>query len=367
MSESVKLQTGQIELGRIRDIRRAGVVILADGVEILTLTYIPDSALVLMMDGATYASGIGLVNQIGTPVEDAICDKINTYLGLKQMKLTNDNIKMLLGYIEKWNNGTLPIKTTGVGEVEGKGAKAKKVFKVDLGRTTLALDINYQFTIDDGMGNIKEFELPSMIKDFISEEFSKLVGEKELTTEILSGLNNSCSGVVVNWSEPMLTGGDYKEPSTLIATAIVNLYARQIANHKELEEAEKKKAERDEKNASKEPKKASVKDILYCMIQDKIIRGIGTDSNKLNMEITPAGYGYDYEAFVLEVVDPIYRFTQRKAIKESIETANSDSYNQYTEYGKILDEVLSKFAKTGKIDSEECVEYLNTFSAKEDK
>lgn len=365
MSESIKLQTGQVELGRVRDIRRAGVVILADGAEILTLTYVPDSSLVIIMDGAVNASGLGLVSQIGTPLEDAICGKINAYLGMRQIQLTNENIKMLLGYIEKWNNGTLPIKTTGAGEIEGKGSKAKKVFKVDLGRTTVAIDVDYQFTVDDGMGNIEKFELSSELQDFVKDEFNKIVGEKELTEEMLADLNDSCVGSVANWSAISLAGLDCKEPNSLIATAMTRLYAKQIGNHKELEEAEKKKAEREEKNASKEPKKASVKDVIYAIIQDKIsLIGKGEDKC-LNM--TLPSFGYDYEAFILEVVDPIYRATQRKAVKEKIESEHEKAYEQYMAYSDIIVELIERFDATGKIDSEECVEYLNAFSAKEDK
>ena len=67
MSEGSKLSVVQVELGRIRDIRRAGIKISKGEEEILTLAYVPDSALAIIMDGSTYAQGLGLVNQIGTP------------------------------------------------------------------------------------------------------------------------------------------------------------------------------------------------------------------------------------------------------------------------------------------------------------
>lgn len=360
MSEGSKLSVVQVELGRIRDIRRAGIKISKGEEEILTLAYVPDSALAIIMDGSTYAQGLGLVNQIGTPLEKTIYEKINAYLGMKGLRLDDSNLGSLLKVIEEFNNGSRPINDDTAGEIKEKGSRAKKVFTIDLGRTTLSLDVDYKFTIDDGFGNSKDFVFPEMIDMLIKERFEKDTLEKEYTEEIGDRIVKECLSSVLNWSTPIFTGLKCTEAGMDIMSGAIKLYIEQLLNHVALVETAKKKAEREEKEANKEPKKVPKKDVLYCMIQDKIATKLSINCDRYG-GISLPGYGFDYEAFILEIIDPIYRCTQRKAVKESIEVEGKEDQHIIIEYGLLIDKIIEQLVDTGKIDAEEPVAYLNAF------
>lgn len=360
MSESSTLSVVQVELGKIRDMRRAGIKISKGDEEILTLTYVPNSAIVIIMDGTTYAQGLGLVNQIGTPLEKTIYDKINAYLGMKGLRLDDKNLGSLLKVIEEFNDGSRPINDDNAEEIKEKGARAKKVFTVDLGRTILSIDVDYKFSIDDGFGNSKDFVFSEMIIMTLKEKFERYTAEEEFSPEIADRIAKECLSIVLNWSAPVFTGLNCAEAGMTVMLNAIKLFTAQIANHKALAIAEKKKAEREEKEASKEPKKAPKKDVIYCMVQDKIATKMLVNSERYGTISLP-GYGFDYEAFILEIIDPIYRCTQRKAVKESIEIEGKDDQHVYLEYGLLIDKIIEQLVDTGKIDAEEPVNFLNAF------
>lgn len=340
-SKALILKPSLVEMSRTRGIRRAGIKIIANGEDVLTLTYVPDSSLVIIIDGQTIASGLGLITNLEKDGH-AMALKINAYLGLKHIKIDESRLIFLMETLKAFNDNESVFVTDF--KVKEKGSRAKRVYSIDMGRAILSLDTSNILTIDDGLGETEEFELLNCVDVDINLEMVDNPNSKdEEDIDNISIDNDFLKSKVKSFkSETKCNLNKYSEEELFKVIKI--LLISQAKNLKELNALEIKKQKKAEQQLHKELKPGNKKMLFYVMITNIIDSYKYTDSevyNRLSLEY----YYPDYSKYILEVVEPIYKLTQKKGVTEylgsSIEDINSKEF--IDAYIKILKEIIPLF------------------------
>lgn len=360
MEEQRKIRAVQVEMPRIQGVRRAGIKILINEEELITITYVPDGSLVIIMDGQTTASGLGLITEVES-LGETMANKINAYLGLKHMKLSVDTLKTLLVMLYDFNDGKTDITTDH--EIKSKGSRAKRVYTIDLGRAVLNIDTEQILTLDDGFGNEAKFDMTNCVK---VEPNPELTGDSKKDKDKEHFLTTCSNEELESRFKPFDTDLNLRNYTIeRLLTSARELTIAQAINLAELNLAEEKKRIREEEKANKEPKGAGKKDVLMLMIHS-LIEDTKDHKPEVYERLSLDTYNMNYADYIAEVVEPIYRLSQRKSVIDYLGERISDpnSIEFMDTYEPVLCEIIWAFDPKAENVMTEEMKKLDIFSSK---
>lgn len=311
----VTISAVQKEMSAMHGIRRGAIDIKVNDDVFATITYIPNSSVVLVMDGDTYATGLGLITE---PAKFATVTvpRLDMYLKNKHLTLASGNLEKILQILSAIDKGEVTLPISEEEPYKEKGSKAKRELILDLGRGIITGKLNsvgtLEISFDDGWGNMP---------------FTEMIFEEDSNGGIAE-ISNAINGTAkfANFTK------------IKVVQALEHMLKYFTRLKVEMAEAEKRKAEREAKKAEKEPKKASPRNVHLAMITEII----SSNHEKLNNPISIFDFKYDYEEWLLKVIEPIYNLGQRKENKEKLE-AKDDTVLTYMQYSKYYTELVITF------------------------
>lgn len=329
----VTISAVQKEMGAMHGVRRGAIDIKVNDNIFATITYIPSSSVVLILDGDTYATGLGLITE-PEKFATVTVPRLDMYLKNKHLTLASDNLEKILQILSAIDKGEMTLPISEEEPYKEKGSKAKREVIFDLGRGVLTGRLNnvgsLEVSFDDGWGNMP---------------FTKVIFEEDSNsgiTEMQTAINETNKYV------------NFAKITVLEALDYMLSYFTKLKV--EIAEAEKKKAEREAKKAEKEPKKASPKNVHLAMITEIV----SSNHKKLNNPITIFDFKYDYEEWLLNVIEPIYNLGQRKENKEKLEVKD-DAVLTYMQYSKFYTELVITF-DCNVVEVEDTTKEMDTFN-----
>lgn len=323
----------QREMSAMHGVRRGAIDIKVNDNVFATITYIPDSSVVLVLDGDTYATGLGLITE-PEKFATVTVPRLDMYLKNKHLSLASDNLEKILQILSAINKGTVTLPISEESPYKEKGSKPKRELIFDLGRGVLTGKLNdvgtLEVSYDDGWGNMP---------------FSELIFENN-SNKGIETLDASIDGT--------LKFANFTKITVVEALNHMLQYFTKLKN--ELAEAEKKKEEREAKKAEQEPKRADNKMVHTAMIID-IVEKHSFDKDKL---LSLADFNFDYEGWILKVIEPIYRMGQRKINKDALEVKDNleETYKNYQGFYK---EFVVTF-DCNAVEAEDTAKEMDTFN-----
>lgn len=329
----VTISAVQKEMGAMHGVRRGAIDIKVNDNIFATITYIPNSSVVLVMDGDTYATGLGLITE---PAKFATVTvpRLDMYLKNKHLTLASENLEKILQILSAIDSGKMTLSISEEEPYKEKGAKAKRELIFDLGRGRLTGKLNsvgtLEVTFDDGWGNMPFTKL------IFEENSNDGIAEIQLAINATDKYANFTKITVVEALEYMLK------------------YFTELKV--EIAEAEKKKQEREAKKAEQEPKKADNKMVHTAMIIG-IVETYSYDEEKL---LSLTDFNFNYEEWILKVIEPIYRIGQRKANKDTLEIKDN-SEETYKNYQVFYKELVKTFDRNT-VEAEDTTKEMEAFN-----
>ena len=209
------------------------------------------------------------------------------------------------------NENTGGIKMSEVYQVPTNTKETSKetIYYIDLKCSKLSMDFGFNLTIDDGLGNIKNYRL-------LIDEIDKLMSSADIGSDgrplaVPFKLTEYANGFGAIY-EKFQNGLDCTESQRDILTAIAKIFHSQVENHKNWEKLQDNKL---------------TKTIHVLLISHAIDKLAG----KSEFPIGLYEHDYNYETWSKNVIEPVYALGQKIEVKERFRKKD-EIINCYSEF-----------------------------------